>query len=289
LAEKVDRYVLITGASQGLGALLAAEFWAAGFSLILTARDASRLQGVTQRLGAVDGQRITSVAVDLAKPNSVNDLMGRLDNEIPALHVLINNAAVQGPIGPLSENRWEEWLETVQVNLLAPVRLCKAVAPWMVRRSGGSIINLSGGGATSPRMNFSAYATSKAALVRFSETLAEELRPYSVRVNCIAPGAMSTQMLDKVIEAGPLAAGENEHRRARNVREESRASIQRAVKLCLFLASDLANDITGKLISAVWDPWESLPEYLDDLTGSDIYTLRRIVPKDRGKAWGNDQ
>jgi 3-oxoacyl-[acyl-carrier protein] reductase len=159
----------------------------------------------------------------------------------------------------------------------------------MIEQGGGSIINLSGGGATGPRANFSAYATAKTGLVRFSETLAEELRPYNVRVNCIAPGAMNTAMLNEVVDRGADAAGQKEYAQAVKVKQSGGASMQRVAQLCLFLVSDAARGISGKLISAVWDPITSLPEHLDELSGSDIYTLRRIVPKDRGKTWGNEQ
>ena len=113
---------------------------------------------------------------------------------MPSLETLINNAAIHGPIGSLWKNDWSLWTEVIQVNLLAPVALCHALVP-LIKETKGSIINLSGGGATGPRANFSAYATAKAGLVRFSETLAEEVKSYDVRVNCIAPGPIRTDLL----------------------------------------------------------------------------------------------
>jgi len=283
-----NRYCLITGATRGFGEVLAREFWEAGASLALIARSRDGLERLVANLGKRSRQEVITVAADLANPEATGEIVGRVRGKFPRLDVLINNAAIQGPIGSFWENDWEEWVKTIQVDLLSPIALCRAVSPWMIKRGGGSIINLSGGGATSPRANFSAYATAKTGLVRFSETLAEELRPYNVRVNCIAPGAMNTAMLNEVVDRGADAAGQKEYAQAVKVKQSGGASMQRVAQLCLFLVSDAARDISGKLISAVWDPWASLPKRIDELSSSDIYTLRRIVPKDRGKAWGND-
>jgi predicted dehydrogenase len=152
----------------------------------------------------------------------------------------------------------------------------------MRESGGGSIINISGGGATSPRENFSSYATSKAAIVRFSETLAMETRGDGIRVNCIAPGAMKTSMLEEVIKKGNKVAGEKEYEIARKIIVEGGASMERVAELALFLASDESNGITGKLISAVWDNWKQWPEHLKELNESDVYTIRRIAGRDRG-------
>ena len=284
-----NRYCLITGATRGFGEVLAREFWEAGASLALIARSRDGLERLVANLGKRSQQEVITLTADLANPEATGKIVSPVRGKFPRLDVLINNAAIQGPIGSFWENDWEEWVKTIQVDLLSPIALCRAVSPWMIEQGGGSIINLSGGGATGPRANFSAYATAKTGLVRFSETLAEELRPYNVRVNCIAPGAMNTAMLNEVVDRGADAAGQKEYAQAVKVKQSGGASMQRVAQLCLFLVSDAARGISGKLISAVWDPITSLPEHLDELSGSDIYTLRRIVPKDRGKTWGNEQ
>jgi len=205
-----NRYCLITGATRGFGEVLAREFWEAGASLALIARSRDGLERLVANLGKRSRQEVITVAADLANPEATGEIVGRVRGKFPRLDVLINNAAIQGPIGSFWENDWEEWVKTIQVDLLSPIALCRAVSPWMIEQGGGSIINLSGGGATGPRANFSAYATAKTGLVRFSETLAEELRPYNVRVNCIAPGAMNTAMLNEVVDRGADAAGQKE-------------------------------------------------------------------------------
>lgn len=277
---------LITGATKGLGRELATAFWHKGWDLILVARAQQALDDVVRELGPRPGQTAHSIAADLAKLDATETVFSAAQKYTRKLDALINNAAIQGAIGPLWENDWAEWQKTIQVDLLSPVALCRAFAPMMIAAGRGAIVNLSGGGATGPRANFTAYATAKAGLVRFSETLAEELKPHGVRVNCIAPGAMQTAMLAEVVAKGAVQAGKREYDIAKKTVEEGGASLQRVAELCLFLASEVSEGITGKLISAVWDPWQSLPEHKDDLASSDIYTLRRIVPKDRGKDWG---
>jgi NAD(P)-dependent dehydrogenase (short-subunit alcohol dehydrogenase family) len=177
------------------------------------------------------------------------------------------------------------WQQTFMVNLFAPVELCRLAVPWMREHRGGSIINISGGGATSPLPNFTAYGTSKAALVRFSETLAMEVAGDGLRVNCVAPGVMKTALLDNVLAAGPEVVGAGEHQRLEEQVSSGGLSTQPGADLCVFLASQESEGISGKLISAVWDPWRSLSSHIEDLKSSDIYTLRRIVPGDRGKSF----
>jgi NAD(P)-dependent dehydrogenase (short-subunit alcohol dehydrogenase family) len=277
---------LVTGASRGLGAKIAAAFWNAGANLILVARSEKVLE-VASNLPRRAGQRAVPLTEDLSDPLSGQRIVTEARKIYDSLDVLVNNAAIHGPIGTVWKNDWRAWQMAVQVDLLSPVALCRRSVPWMLEFKKGKIINLSGGGATGPRPNFSAYATAKAGLIRFSETLAEETRGLGIDVNCIAPGAMDTDLTSEVLESGPSLAGQKEYEIALKVREGGGALPDRATDLCVFLASSASDGITGKLISAVWDPWEEFPKRLGELKGTDNYTLRRIVPKDRGKNWGD--
>lgn len=279
--------VLITGASRGLGAFLARRFWDAGYDLGLVSRSGTGWDGGGYALPGRQGQKVLRFTCDMRDPLSVAGLAETVSASFPRLDVLVNNAAIQGPVGPLWENDFSLWQQTMQVNLLAPVALCRSLIPSMTECGRGSVINLSGGGATGPRANFSAYATAKAGLVRFSETLAQEVSSLGIRVNCIAPGAMKTAMLGEVLEIGACLAGEREFAIASKVFAEGGASMDKVSDLALFLASDASKGISGKLISAVWDDWAHWPEHLDDLSSSDAYTLRRITGRDRGFPWGD--
>jgi 3-oxoacyl-[acyl-carrier protein] reductase len=281
------RTVVITGASRGLGLSIAEAFAVSGANLFLFARSLDALERISHRLRAPgqEDQRVDYVAGDLADPETPERIIDAVRHSTGRLDVLVNNAAIIGPIGPLAGNDWLEWQRTIQINLLAPAALCRAAAAWMQEAGGGVILNISGGGATSPRPNFSAYATAKTGLVRMSETLAAELKPYGVRVNCISPGAMNTEMAQSVLRAGPLLSGEREYRRTKEQAERGATDTRVPAALAVYLASADCCGITGRLISAAWDPWKNLHQWTEELAGSDIFTLRRILPEDRGRRW----
>ena len=279
------RVAVITGASRGLGLAVAGEYVAAGASVVLCARDAVRLDAARIQVAGfcTENQQVLALPADVAVPGDAARLVAATRAAFPRLHILVNNAAVQGPVGRVWECDPAEWEHTFRVNLLSAVNLCRQYIPLM--GAGGKIINISGGGSTGPRPGFSAYGTAKAALVRFGETLAEEVRALGIDVNCVAPGAISTAMTDAVIAAGPEKTGRREYELALRTKEEGE-HLERAAALCTFLASSASDGITGRLLSAVWDPWETLGDHRSDLQQSDVYTLRRIVPADRGFDWG---
>ena len=281
------RGILITGANQGLGKAIAAACVREGAHVLLCARNRDPLESVRAELSAsaAPGQLVLAEAADVSRAEDVSRLVESAVGSLPSLDGLVNNAGMYGPIGPAEEVDWRHWQQTIEVNLMGTVMMCRAVLPVFRRNGGGKIVNLSGGGATAPLPRFSAYAASKAAVVRFTETLAEETAGAGIDVNALAPGALNTRMLDQVLAAGPAQAGEAIFERCVKQKEQGGASVERAAELCAFLLSGRGDGITGRLISAVWDPWESLPEHRAELRTSDVYTLRRIVPKDRGFDW----
>ena len=283
------RAALITGASEGLGLAIARSFVLAGADLFLCARDAARLDEAQRSLAALGSktQRVLAAPGDISHTTDVVRVTTAALAAFPSLQVLVNNAGVYGPMGPTERVDWTEWMRAIEINLFGSVLMTRALVPHFKARSAGKIIQLSGAGATTPLPNISAYAASKAAVVRFAETLAEELRPHHVDVNAVAPGALNTRMLDEVLAAGPEATGRAFHERSVEQKTQGRVPLERGAALCVFLASAASDGVTGKLLSAVWDPWESLSERREDLDGTDVYTVRRIVPADRGLAWGD--
>jgi 3-oxoacyl-[acyl-carrier protein] reductase len=211
----------------------------------------------------------------LAQSGAAELIARDIQNDLGGIDILINNAGVQGPIGKIEDVDFSAWQQTFAVNLFAPARLSQLLIPQMRRRGGGKIINISGGGATSPRPNFSAYGVSKCALVRLTETLAHELTGSGIDVNAVAPGAMNTRMLEEVIAAGPRAAAP-EYEAAMSRACNGGDSPAWAAELVIFLCSRACDGITGRLISAVWDDWKNLPIQRDNLIGSERYTLRRV-------------
>lgn len=283
-----DRYALITGGSRGLGKMMAKAFLEAGASVMICARDRKELEDAKSELSPFvkkDRSLLTEVA-DVAVGSDVDRLIDRALQNLPQLNVLVNNAGIIGPTGALETTDWNEWEYAFRTNLLGVVYTCRKLILHFKKQRYGKIINLSGGGATKPFPRISAYAASKTAVVRFTEALAEELRDYHIDVNSLAPGAMNTRVLEEVLRAGPEKVGKEFYEGALQQKKNGGTPLEKGASLAVFLASSKSDGITGKLISAVWDPWERLDRHLEDLREGDIYTLRRIVPKDRGKSWG---
>lgn len=282
----LNKKAIISGASQGLGATIADFFVKEGASVVICARDKKLLFEKKEKLQVIapNAVKVIAVVVDVSSPKEVKQLFEVVEMELGGLDILVANAGIYGPKGYFETNEWEEWSRTIDINLKGTVLQCRAVVPLFKKQKQGKIILISGGGATKPMPNFSAYAASKAGLIRFAETLAQELFPFNIDVNAISPGALNTRMLDEVLSIGPEIVGEKFYQRAIQQKRKGGDSLELAASLCVYLASE-TNGITGKLISAIWDPWQKLHEYYKQIINTDIYTLRRILPEDRGINW----
>ncbi len=281
------RAAIITGANQGLGLAIAQAYVRAGADVFICARDGARLEQAQRDLAQFTkpGRKVASQVVDVSKQPDVDRLVTKALQTFPNLQILVNNAGIYGPKGLIEEVDWAEWVRAMEINLFGSILMCRAILPHLKAQRYGKIVQLSGGGATNPLPRISAYAASKAAVVRFAETLAEEVRGDHIDVNAIAPGALNTRLLDDVLAAGPEKVGQGFYERAAKQKAEGGTPLEKGARLAVFLGSAASDGITGKLLSALWDPWERLPEHLEDLKKSDVYTLRRIVPGDRGLDW----
>jgi 3-oxoacyl-[acyl-carrier protein] reductase len=279
--------IVVAGANQGLGKEIARACVAEGAHVLLCARDAALLEQTCAELnhGAADGQRILSQVADVSRPEEVRELISRAESSLPRVDGLVNNAGIYGPKDLVENTDWKEWARTIEINLFGTVLVCRAVLPLFRRQGYGKIVNLSGGGATAPMPNFSAYAASKAAVVRFTETLAEETKGSGIDVNAVAPGALNTRLLEEVVAAGPQKVGKEFYERALKQKAGGGEPPEKAAGLCIFLLSSESDGISGKLVSAIWDSWPTLAERRVELEQTDIYTLRRIRPEDRGRNW----
>jgi NAD(P)-dependent dehydrogenase (short-subunit alcohol dehydrogenase family) len=278
-----NKVAVVTGGGRGIGRAIALAFAREGAHLVLASRTLPEVEATAAEARALEAEAL-ALRADVSQAQDVEAMLAFALAHFGKIDILVNNAAVQPPIGPLWENDPQEWLRTLLINLGGVFLCCRAVVPLMIRQGGGKIINLSGGGATSPRPCFSAYAASKAAVVRLTETLAEELKPFNVQVNAIAPGAVYTRMTEEVLAAG-TAAGQKAVAEAARLKREGRGP-EAAAELAVFLASEESNGLTGRLISAVWDDWRSIPGRIAQVMASDLYTLRRITAEVRsgGKA-----
>jgi 3-oxoacyl-[acyl-carrier protein] reductase len=277
---------LITGGSQGLGKTIAEHFLREGANIVLCARSEKELSATRGELAKkFPAQKVLSKTCDVANEAQVNELVAFAMCELGPLDALVLNAGIYGPMGPTETVLLDEWRRALDINLFGVLLPSRAVIPHFKKAGRGKIVVLSGGGATNPLPNISAYAASKAAVVRLMETLAEELKSFHVDVNAIAPGALATRLVDEVLAAGPEKVGAAFFEKNKGWKEKGAVPLELGASLAVYLASAESDGITGKLISAQWDPWKDLQKHHDELAKSDIYCLRRIVPEDRGKKW----
>lgn len=281
-----DRGILITGGSHGLGLAIARVCVREGAHILICGREPEALEQARVELAASasKGQIVLATQADVSRLEDVRRLF-EIPREFPSFDGVVNNAAVLGPQGLIEDSDWDAWHRTVEINLFGSALICREALRVFRTQNRGKIVNISGGGATGPRARYSAYGASKAALVRLTETLAEEVKGTPITINAVAPGAMNTRMLEQVLEAGPRAAGAAEYERAERQLQTGGTPPEQAAALCVFLLSDESEGISGRLLSAVWDSWEQLPARAAVLENTDVYTLRRIVPSDRGLPW----
>ena len=277
---------LITGASQGLGKVIAEHFLREGANVVLCARSERDLSATRTELAEkFPARKVVAQTCDVANELQVTELMAFALCELGSIEALVLNAGIYGPMGATESVSLEEWRRALDINLFGVLLPSRAVIPHFKKAGRGKIVVLSGGGATNPLPNISAYAASKAAVVRLMETLAEELKSFHVDVNAIAPGALATRLVDEVLAAGPERVGAAFFEKNKTWKEKGAVPLDLGASLAVYLASSESDGITGKLISAQWDPWKDLQKYREELAKSDIYCLRRIVPEDRGQKW----
>ena len=289
--EKIlsGKIAIITGANQGLGLEIAKKFILSGAELMICARDKKKLENAKNQLISLAStkQKIISRVADISVKEDVKLVISDTINQLGGCHVLVNNAGIYGPKNNIELTKWEDWIKTIEINLYGSILMCRELIKNFKKQGYGKIIQLSGGGATNPLPNLSAYAVSKAAIVRFIETLAEELRGTGIDVNSIAPGALNTRMLEEILEAGPSKVGRSFYERSLKQKKDGGVSLEKGADLAVFLASEKSDGITAKLISAIWDNWKQWPSHIKELNNTDAYTLRRITGKERNIKWGD--
>jgi len=272
--------LVVTGSSSGIGRALTIRLIRHGHQVWGLARS-DQSDFARQCPGHFRGARCdVSVWAEIeSAAREITDRWEKIDG-------LITCAGLQGEVGRALTANALKWSDTVRANLDGTYYALRAFAPaWACPPRRAKIVCFSGGGATKPRANFSAYGAAKTAIVRLVETIAEEERNRPLDINAIAPGAINTRLTDEVIALGPAIAGTAEHQAAEKQKASGGASMDRALDLVEWLLSPDSDGISGRLLSAPWDPWPDLGRHAGKLAGSDIYTLRRILPEERGASW----
>jgi len=272
-----NKTALVTGGSLGLGKVVAEKLVASGANVIICSRSAEQAESAVDHIKSQTGySKIYSMGCDVSQPDQVEKLVSFVIDTFGSIHILVNCAGVYGPKGNSEKVDWEQWTKAIEINLYGSVLSSSAVLPIFKSQNYGKIVQLSGGGATSPLPLLSAYAASKAAIVRYMETLAVELQDFKIDVNCVAPGALNTRLLDEILEAGPELVGKKMYEKSKLQAQTGGESLDLAGDLICFLSSTLSDGLTGKLISAVWDNWLEIGDRAFELSASEALTLRRL-------------
>src|SRR6267143_830396 len=208
------KVALVTGGGRGIGLAIAKALAADGAAVALAARTREQLEDAAAQLRR-GGARCLAHATDVSVPEEIDALFARVRAELGPVQVLVNNAGVNGAIGELATCDLGEWRRAIEVNLLGTVFATRAAIPFMRQQGGGKIVNLAGGGIGGPSVatRVSAYVSSKAAVVQFTEAIARELAEHNIQVNAVSPGVVVTEMTAGVIAAGPQKAGRELYQR----------------------------------------------------------------------------
>jgi len=272
------RVALITGGSGGIGAIIAGAMGAEGAAVMLLGRSEDRLQARSADLSSV-GSEVAWLRADVEEPEAMRAAVTATVAKYGSLDILVNCAGRYGPFGPIHRVDPQAWAANIRTNLIGTFNAIWAAVPAMVEGGrGGTIINLSGGGASKGRPTLSAYASSKTGVARLTETVAEELRPYGIVVYVIAPGGVYTDMTKELLRSASTAAP-GDVAEAERIKASGGTPPERIGELAVFLASGAGRSLTGRFISAVWDDWEAMARQANEAEGlGEFYTLRRLVP-----------
>ena len=270
-----DKVAIITGAGRGIGRGIAQAYAKEGARLVLVSRTASEVEEAA-RDAREAGADAVALSVDVAEPDDVERMVEQTLARHSRVDVLVNNAAIIGPVGPHHTNDMRHWADAVRINVIGLALCSRAVLFPMMEQGGGKIINLSGAGLTRPLATVGAYCTSKAAVARFTENLALEVQEYNISVNSLSPGQIDTQMLDAVAAAEEGMVDPDFQAMVRRTRSGQGASLENAAATAVWLASADSDGLTGRTVSATQVDWRNLGPQIPEIMSSDLYTLKFV-------------
>ena len=186
-----NKVAVITGGGSGIGLAMARIFTASGYSVVITGREAKRLQKGAKTISG-DKKQVTGISCDVRDPVSVEKFFGEVGKQHSTIDVLINNAGVAHALAPVDQLPVETWNEVVDTNLTGTFLVTRAALPMM--RAGGTIVNNLSVAALQPFAGMSAYNASKFGALGFTHALREDLRKRGIRVVALLPGATDTDI-----------------------------------------------------------------------------------------------
>jgi len=263
---------IVTGGTKGIGFNIARSLLQNNASVIICSRSNQEIDTAVSQL--MSSGHIYGIRADVSSISDCRRLVKFALKKVKTINVLINNAGIYGPIGLIEKLDLSMWLKTIKVNLMGTVNCSSLVTPLMKAQKQGKIINFCGAGVgsqnTMPR--FTAYYTSKFAIAGFTQVLSDEVSPFGIQVNAVSPGGVNTGLTDYLISQGKENVGEIEYERAVNQKKNGGVSPKLITDLVTFLSGPDSNHLTGRILSAKWDP----PTTLSGEKSVNQYKLCRI-------------
>jgi len=276
---------VITGGGRGIGRAIAEIYASEGCNLVVISRTENELKdtviGIREKYGTEAEYHVS----DISDEHKIKLIMDSVLQRFNKIDILINAASILGPAGKFEEIETSEWKNTINTNINGLFYSIKTVLPHMKRENDGCIINFSGGGGLLPNPYFDAYSVCKTATVRLTENLSLELKNSNITICSIAPSGVNTRMFDDMMAAGVEKVGPEIWESFEKRKIKGGDPIENPQKLALFIAVNRSPLFNGRTISAKYDDWQNIEVHRKDLEQSDIYLMRRIMPKDRGLNW----
>lgn len=262
--------ILITGGSSGIGRYLAKTL--SEKNVVITCSRSS-----TKIFQEKHNFNISNYYCDVSNEKSVIKFAKLLKNQ-KKIDVIINCAGIYGAIGKFYNIDFNKWKKAVETNFFGTYLICKYFLKFFKKSKVKKIINFAGGGAFNPFENYSSYATSKAAVVRFTETIAEELKSKKISVNCIAPGFVATNIHKQTIISGPKKSGKKFYNTTLKKLKKGSTPLKKIYECIDFLISKKSKLLNGKTISVNFDPWDKkyFQNKIKNIKNSDALTMRRV-------------
>jgi NAD(P)-dependent dehydrogenase (short-subunit alcohol dehydrogenase family) len=236
------KVAIITGSGRGLGRASAVAMAGEGASVVIMSRTASELRDAARAIG----KNVVRIKADVSRPADIVRVVDRALSAFGRIDILMNNAAVLGPVRPLHEVRRKEWQEAIAINLHGVFLFSRAVIPTMASLGGGKIINVTSGLGEMVMPPLGVYSVAKGGVIHMTRIMAEELKPHNIQVNGLDPGVMDTAMQEEIRALGPGVLGPEVHERFLGMKRDGRlASPEKAARLALFLASAESDMVTG--------------------------------------------
>lgn len=250
------KVAIVTGGGTGIGAAIAQHFASLGASVAISGRRLEPLREQAAKIGAA-GAKVLSLDCDTATEDGVVRLFGMVEEGLGPVDILVNNAAIAGPVAPIWEQDFAGWEDTLRINLSGPWLCARAAARQMIPRESGRIINIGSMTGKRPLAKRTPYAATKMGLVGLTRTLALELGDYNINVNCISPGAVATSRLQELADKAGITLEEFHKLAAAGSALKRISTPEDIAELAAFLASPAGRNITGIDITVDAGVWYS--------------------------------